>query len=356
MFLSSPFIIFTSMSRRKKTYKPGKKNIFLVFFVVLRNSFVKDFKVKLFALFFAIVFWIYTILGNPYTYTFQIPLEIKNVAEGKTLKESVPEKIEVEFTGRGSDLVFLFLSPASGLRLDLDLRTIRYFYNFNLMDYYQKHRENLVYPRNLDIAFNKIVSPDSVVIELDNEDSKTVPIKPMVFIDTEPGYIKSYPLEIQPKEIAITGPQFYLKQIDEVVTDSLVRDNVNLTMDSDLKLVMPENSTVNYAAKKVRIRQVVEQIGEKIIKDIPVQVINDDDAVKIEIIPDKISLKVSGALSHLTRLKEDDFNISFDYKKSWQSGESYYTPTIEKPEQVVDVIDVIPKRLNVRVIRERISK
>ena len=344
------------MKRKKRTYKPGQKNFLVKIYFSLKNSVIKDFKVKLFALAFAIILWIYTILGNHYTYVFNVPLEVTNIKSGKTLKEPVAEIVEAEFTASGSDLVYLFLSPASSFRFNLDLETIRYFFNFDLMDYFQKHPEDIVIPRSLEVVFNKIISPDSVTIELDNEITKVVPIKPLVYIDTESGYIKTKPLKINPQTIQITGPDFYIRQIDKVYTDSLHKNNIKITVDMQLGLKLPENSTVKYEINDIHIRQVVEQISEKIIKDIPVKVINKDKNLTIEIVPEKISLKVSGGLSDLTRLKGSDFEILFDYKKSWLAGEAYYTPEIRKPEQVVDIINIIPKRLNVRVIRERVNK
>ena len=344
------------MMRRKKTYKSGRKNFIKDIFYFILNSLTKDFKIKLFGFFFAIILWIYTILGNQYTHLFHVPLEIINIMDGKTMKETVPEKIEAEFSGKGSDLVFLYLTTASGFKFKLDLLTIKYFFNFNLMDYYQDYPENIIIPRSLDIVFNKIVTPDSIVIELDNKEVKKIPIEANVFIETRPGYLKTEELKIVPDSILITGPNFYVKQISKVYTDSLIIDDANLSVGTDLKLRISDNPIIKYSRKKVSISQKVEQISEKIIKDIPVRIINKDETVNIQIIPDKISLKVSGGLSHLSKVKSEDFEIYFDYGNSWQAGETYYTPEIIKPKYVVDIIDIIPARLNVRVIRERVSK
>jgi len=344
------------MTRKRKIKQTGQKSIWQNLLQMLSNFFAKDLKIKIFGLLFAMIFWIYTILGNQYTYIFSVPLNVINVTEGKTLKEPVAERVQAEFTGKGSDLVFLFLTTTSAFRFDLDLHTIKYFFNFNLMDYFNKHPENVITPPSLEIKFNKIVSPDSITIELDTENTRKIPVEPKIFIDTEPGYIKTAPLQIEPDFVEITGPNFYVKQIDRVFTESLVRENVNLTLEMDLNLDVPQNTTVQYSTKKVHIRQQVEQIGEKIIKDIPVSVINIDDGLNVEVMPEFVSLKVSGGLSHLTELNISDFKIIFDYQKSWQAGESYYTPEIQKPKEVVDIIEVIPNRINVRVIRERVSK
>ncbi len=323
---------------------------------LVRKSFLNDLKVKIFALFFAIIIWIYTVLGNQYTHIFQVPLDIVNIVEGKTLKEPIPDKIEAEFTGKGSELVFLYLSPISGFKFLLDLQNIKYFYNFDLMDYYQRHPENIVLPRNMDITFNKVSHPDSIQVELDYESTRKIPIYPSVNIDTEPGYIKTGDLIIIPDSVFVTGPNFYVKQLSEITTDTLNREDVSLPINIDLKLNLPAQSTLNFSHNKVNIYQRVEQIGEKIIKDIPVQVKNKADNIDIQLAPEVISLKISAALSSLSELQANDFEIFFDYEKSWQAGENYYPPEIIKPAKVVDIIEIIPEHLDVRVRRERVNK
>ena len=295
-------------------------------------------------------------MGNQYTHEFAVPLNIVNIVDGKTLKEPVPKTIKAELSGKGSELFFLYLSTISGFRFELDLQTIQAYYTYNLHDYYQEHPEKLFFPRNMGIQFNNIISPDSVMVELDFTASKKIPVTPDIFIDTEAGYIKSEKLEVSPDSILVTGPRYYVRRLEEILTDNLYVTNVNLPVEQDLKLQFPKQSTLKFSHKKARVYQKVEQIGEKIIKDIPVNIINTDENLILHPSPEVVSLKVSAALSHLTRLKASDFEIKFDYKKSWQQGETYYRPEIIKPEHVVDIIEVIPERLNIRAVRERASK
>ncbi len=356
MFLSGPFIIFTTMKSKKKPYKPGKKSNLVDVFYLIRKSLLNDLKIKIFALFFAIIIWIYTILGNQYTHPFQVPLDIINIVEGKTLKEPVPDKITAEFTGKGSELVFLYLAPISGFKFQLDLQNIKYFYDFDLMEYYQRYPENVVLPRNMNITFNKILQPDSIEVELDFESTRKIPIVPLVNIDTESGYIKIGDLVIIPDSLTVTGPNFYVKQLNQIYTDSLNRFEVSLPVNVDLPLNLPKLGTLDFSHNKVNIYQRVEQIGEKIIKDIPVQVKNRADNIDIQLSPEVISVKISAGLSSLSNITADDFEVIFDYKKSWQAGENYYQPEIVKPDAVIDIIEIIPEHLDVRVLRERVSK
>ena len=344
------------MNKRKKTYKSSSKNIFIDILVLIKNSFVRDFKIKLFGLFFAVIVWIYIVMGNQYTYVFSVPFKLVNIVDGKTLKEPIPAKIKAELTGKGSELFFLYLSTISGFRFELDLQNIKSYYTYNLHEYYQTHPEKLFFPRNMSIEFNKIIDPDSIEVELDFYDSRKIPVTPDIFIDTEAGYIKSEELLVSPDSILVTGPRYYVQRINEILTDSLYLENANLPIEQDLRFQFPKHSTLKFSNKKVKIYQKIEQIGEKIIKDIPVKIINADDNLNLLPSPEVVSLKVSAALSHLTKMKPTDFEIKFDYKKSWQQGETYYKPEIIKPEQVLDIIEVIPERLNIRAVRERASK
>ncbi|MBN2279899.1 MAG: hypothetical protein JXQ65_04915 [Candidatus Marinimicrobia bacterium] len=356
MYLSGPFITFTTMNRRNKIFKPGRKNPLQEFLNKFKNSLIKDLKIKIFGLLFAIIMWIYIILGNSYTYTFSVPLNIVNISEEKTLKEPVPERIKAELTGQGSELLFLYLSPISGFRFELDIQAIQFFYTYDLHEYYQLHPEKIIFPRNTNISLNNILAPDSVRIQLDYFTSKKIPVIPNVFIDTEPGYIKSEALKLTPDSVLISGPKYYIDKTQKIYTDSLVTENTNLPVVQDLKLLLPENTTIKCSHKKATVYQKVEQIGEKIVKDIPVKIINTEENITLVPSPDMVSLKVSAALSHLTDLAPGDFEVIFDYKNSWKPGETYYQPKIIKPQQVVDIIEIIPERLDIRVVRERVSK
>ncbi len=344
------------MKAGKNTYKPGNKRNFFNIVYLLKNSLTKNLKVKIFGLLFAIIVWIYTILGNQYTHIFNVPLEIKNIVDGKTLKEPVPEKLKAEFTGKGSDFVFLYLSTSSSFKFELDLQNINYFYNFNLQDYYRRHPEKVILPRNMNVKFNQVVEPDSVKVELDFVGGKDIPVQPNIKLETEAGYIKSEPMTVNPESVRVMGPNFYVRQMTTIQTDSFHIRKLDRSIEADIPLKIPPKTTLNFSHQKVKISQRVEQIGEKIIKDIPVEIINKPEHKSIELLPETISLKVSAGLSHLTKLTADDFTIRFDYQKEWIAGENYYKPKIIQPAGVVDIIEVIPERLNVRVIRERLSK
>ncbi|MCK4824070.1 hypothetical protein KA005_50420, partial [bacterium] len=64
-----------------------------------KNWFMKNTRVKVGILLFVIIIWFFTILGNQYTYTIDTSLDIRNIEEGKTLKEKLPEKIKANFSG-----------------------------------------------------------------------------------------------------------------------------------------------------------------------------------------------------------------------------------------------------------------
>ncbi len=338
--------------------KSNNNNFFLKlkinpFFKDLKDWFLTDLKVKIFGLLLSIIIWLYIVLGNVYIHSLDVPLEIINIEAGKTLKEEIPKKVIAEFSGKGSNFIYLFLSSKSSFKFILDLQNIHWFYNFSLRQYFLNNPEKIILPRSSGLKFNKIVWPDSLLIELDKFESIKIPVRTKSNIETASGYVKTSPLIITPDSVVISGASTYVNQYKEIFIENFRSENTNTSVELIARLDLPEHSSLNVNYKKVKVFQRIEEISEKVISDIPVKIINGDKISEIELSPSKISLKVSAGIGVLQQLKPTDFEIFFDYQKSWDPSKTFYEPEIKTPDGVLDVLNVIPTRVNVRVFRER---
>ncbi len=158
---------------------------------------------------------------------------------------------------------------------------------------------------------------------------------------------------ITPDSVVISGASTYVNQYKEIFIENFRSENTNTSVELTARLDLPEHSSLNANYKKVKVFQRIEEISEKVISDIPVKIINGDRISEIELSPSKISLKVSAGIGILQQLKPTDFEIFFDYEKSWNPSKTFYEPEIKTPDGVLDVLNVIPTRVNVRVFRER---
>jgi len=318
-----------------------------------KNWFMKNTRVKVGILLFVIIIWFFTILGNQYTYTIDTSLDIRNIEEGKTLKEKLPDKIKANFSGRGVDLFYLLTTRKSSFKFVLDIETIRWFYDFNLNEYFNENPEKIIIPRNVNVTFNHIVYPESLRVELDRLDILKVPVRHRLDIKTAPGYILVNDPEIVPDSVILSGPRTYMKKYKEIITEEYVGINVISPVELDLGLEIPASDNINISTSKIHIYQAVEQIGEQSIANVPVRIVGVPGRTKVEISPSEITITVSSAVSQLTNIQPEDINVYFDFKKNWKYGENYYVPSVELPAGVISWSNLTPRRIEVRIVRER---
>ncbi|MFH1252575.1 MAG: CdaR family protein [bacterium] len=317
------------------------------------NWFLKNTRIKIGVLILAIIIWFFTILGNHYTYTIDTPLEIINIEEGKTLKEKIPSHIQANFSGRGVDLFYLLTTRKYAFKFVLDVESIRWYYVYNLNDYFSENAEKIIIPRNVNVTFNHIVYPESLQVELDRLDMLRVPVRLRTDIKTAPGYISVNKPIISPDSVLLSGPRTYMKKYKEVFTEPFQKSSVIAPVEIDLGLEIPVEDNIQANAYKVHFYQSVEQIGEQVVTNIPVRLLGVPNRINVELSPSEISLLVSSAISQLTTIQPEDINVYFNFKENWKYGENYYVPTVELPEGVLSWSNMTPRRIEVRIVRER---
>jgi len=331
----------------------ARVTIFSKFGRSLVNWFLKDTKIKIGILLFAIVIWFIIVLGNDYNYTIDTPLEVVNIEEGKTLKERIPSRIQASFSGRGIDLFYLLASRKYAFKFVIDVESIRWYYVYNLNDYYLENREKIIIPRNVNVKFNHIVYPESLRIELDRLDILRVPVRLRADIKTAPGYITVKRPVVTPDSVLLSGPRTYMKKYKEVFTEPLNRTGITEPIQMVLNLEIPIQENIESSAYKVNFYQPVEQIGEQIISNIPVHLVGVPSHTNVELSPSEISLTISAAISQLANIQPQDIKVYFNFRENWKYDEKYYVPTVELPEDVLSWSNMTPRRVEVRVIRNR---
>ncbi|MCF7884871.1 MAG: hypothetical protein K9M80_00100 [Candidatus Marinimicrobia bacterium] len=290
-------------------------------------------------------------LRNEYTTQMHVPFEVVNIEEGKVSKQELPDQVLARFQGNGLDFFFLLFQSRNSFRLVLDLSTIKWFYNFDLNNYFNKHPEDFILPRNSDVNLINIVQPESLYVALDKKSVKKAPVRPQVLITLEPGYTK-YELEVQPDSITLMGPSSYLREINYVNTDKLVRENVTDPIKTTISLQDFGKKNIELEPEKVQIRQLVDQIGEKVISGIPVQIKNPPSQGQVEIQPNKITVYISGGFNMIKNIDSEELDVILDLKGKIDSEKKYYTPTIRGLSNHLEVNRIEPSQIEIRYIRE----
>ncbi len=319
----------------------------------LRKWLMTDTNSKVGVLIFTILLWFFIILGNEFTYTFSVPLEVHNIEEGKTLKQKLPAKVQASFSGRGIDLLYLMFSRGNSFRFVVDLQNIRWFYNFALNEYFQNNPEKIITPRGTDAQFSEVIFPDTLTIELDVLTTRKLPVVPAIEIQPAAGYILDGAPRVFPDSVVLSGPQFYVNYYNVVGTEPLQLQNLAARFDREMRLDLKESENIAVSHDRVRVIQELDQISEKTLSGIPIKITGVPARTRVEIVPSDYVLLVTGGVRRLKQLTPDDFEIYFDYSSQWKAGQQYYAPLMKLPDGIIGVRRVTPEQCEVRVFRER---
>jgi len=320
----------------------------------IKGFFTTDIGAKLIVLLISVFLWIFTVLNNEYSYTFEVYLDVINIKPGKILKEPLPERIKAKFTGRGLDLVYLLFAPASQFRFVLDLQKINWYYEFPLASYYESNPEKIVYPRKSNIVFNQIVWPDTVVVKLDRFEKRKLPVVPHLEIEVASGYMKTGDLEIYPDSVIITGPWTYISKLKAVETEFRKLEKVTGDVEEKLEIIKPPGYNVTLFDRYVICRQKIDLIGERVFEEIPVEIRNVPRGFEVYIDPPSVNLKLVSPLGLLKKVDETQVQVYWDFYRQYVKGKKSYVPRVELPEGIVSY-ELVPQEVEIRVVRKSVK-
>ena len=170
----------------------------------------------LLSLIVATVMWFSFSMREQYPLTLRLPVEIVRTPPGQALREPPPSQATVTLQGDGWTL----------LKLTRDLPVIRVFAdgpNVNLSSALQEAG----LPSGVQI---QSVQPQAVVLALDTQTSRRLPIRLRRDIRTEAPYDLLRPPVLTPDSVMVTGAQSLLGGIEDWPTEVLVAENVERSL------------------------------------------------------------------------------------------------------------------------------
>ena len=303
------------------------------------------------AFFFALLLWLLVVSEREYVHTLDIPIEIRNIPARKTLSAEIVPTAEVRFRGTGRALFqSIMLKSLYNFKLVLDLDRIKTEYDFDLNNYYREHPEKVVIPDGFDIEFISIVQPDSIHIALDDNAERPVPVRINVSIKPAPGFIQVGRLIHSPRNIELKGPKTVVIPVETISTKwqefKGLTSDLNVTVELDVDF--PQ--TVEVSPATVSIQVDIQSIGERIITEIPVKLLNEPAELKVYTNPSVVSLTVKGGVDYIANIDASNIKVSIDFLQ-WRRSQAYYEPTVEVPKDILGFSDLSPKNIELVVTR-----
>jgi YbbR domain-containing protein len=298
----------------------------------------KNWQVKLYMIILAFFLWIFVVTNQNYETTLNVPLQVVDLRPGKVLISDLPEFVRIRYSGSGKDL--LFMKYIQQGRFELDIHTINYFYDYPLL------MEFLVIPPGLNVEPLFIIEPDTVIIRLEDELLKRVPVRPLIEAEPSAGHVIVGNIRTIPDSVTLSGPRTLVRRVRYVETEEMNLTNLSETI--QIETVIQQLDPKIIIIPSIAIANInIEKIGERTINRIQVKVINVPPGRRIILEPSTIDLEIKGPTGVLARMTSDSVNVVLDLS-NWIPNIRDYSPEISVPDQV-EYVGHKPDRVRVRV-------
>lgn len=322
-----------------------------------RKPIYSDLVYKLGALGLAIILWFFSISNSQFEADAEVPVEIRNIREGKALTGEAPRSATLRFKGSGRALAKLFLfMPFSNSKLVLDLERVQRSHVFYLDEYLRSNPQRIDIPIpgiRESIEFIEVVRPDSIRIILGDYREKRVEIVPQVTIEVASGYTQVGEMIITPPVALVKGAAEAVDQVTTVLTSRRTYREVNSSLEiRDLGLWHPAPGQVlDVEPVNVDVSVDIQMIGERRLEGIPVNVKNVPANLNVFVGPSTISITVTGGINYLADLDTSAVDVYIDYELQWSPTDLLVEPQVALDKNLLEYRDLVPKQLEIITTR-----
>ncbi|RLD30212.1 MAG: YbbR-like domain-containing protein [Bacteroidetes bacterium] len=297
-------------------------------------SFFSSKKVNVFILFLllALLFSVLTKLSKDYTQTVDFNIEAINVPEDKVIVKDSSHVMQITLTTYGFRLIKYYLIKPT-IKVDfqnLDRNTTHYFW------IERRELSNIVSQFDANIKIESI-NPETIAFRYDVNHVKKIPVVLDSQINFSSGFDLIEDYIINPDSIKVIGPKVLIDSISEIATMQLTMDDVNSNVSVPVKLNLPKHTeNLEFSHNQVQVSAKVERFTEGSI-NIPVDIINLPNEIKIKYYPKEVSVLFFTSLSNFKSISSSSFIVECDYNKL-NVQDTYLIPKIVKqPNNVKNV-------------------
>ncbi len=285
---------------------------------------LKNYKIKIVALIFAIVIWFFVVTENEYEDVIEVPVAVINTPPDKIILNDLPKVVKVKIKGTGKDLIALMVR--TGARVNLDLFDVEQKKTFHI------EPRNVFLSRPLGaIQSSEIIMPDSITVVLDKFQRKKVPVISQVKPKVAPGFTIVGDRQINPDSVLISGPQSLVSKVNSIATEAVEFENLTAKFKQTIPLVSQFSNKVTVSTNRAEITLDVQKLVEITLTGIPVNIRNTPKNVNVYPRPSTLSLVLEGGGELLAQLNRNDIIAYLDYNRVKGSPGIEHPAVIEKP-------------------------
>ena len=312
-----------------------------------RSVNYKHYKPMIGSFLLAVLLWAAVTTDKIYTIHITVPLQIVQVAPGYVLAEPPPRFAVLKVRGKGRALITLYFYKP---KIKLELPQIKHSTTLHLMDY----ASQIYVGQDLGVHLEDIIQPREIKLKVDRYKELPKPIQIQYDIKPSPGFVLS---SVKPNvdTVSVGGPASLVKAIKFIKSEPVKRKDVRYPFNVQLRLISPKPGIIHLKPQRITAHFVIEQIVERTVYNIPIQIIGLPPDLTAKAEPPVVSVRIKGSEHRIASITRDQITAVFDYLKEYRVGRNYYVPHFEALDGV-DIIKVSPKSFHLILRKKEVKQ
>jgi hypothetical protein len=304
------------------------------------NYFIKNYKPILVSFFLSTLLWLVVSTDKNYFIILEAPLHFSNLSEELAFKSAPPNTVKLKVSGSGRSLI---AKDFYDIFLEIDLSDVKSTQSLLLTNY----QKSLNLPANIDINVEDVLRPKKVLLEIDKRVRKNIPIRLNADIKPSAGYTLMNN-SLSSDSVMLEGALGLVNKIKYIETNNITKKNVRYPFSESVHLLNPNPGVLELSKTKIRVKLEIEQIVERVLYNIPIQMVAVPPNLEAVSTPKTVTLRVKGGESDITALVSDELTVLFNYAQDYRKGTAHYPMIVQAPTNI-DIVNISPEKFRIQL-------
>ncbi|MBD3374928.1 hypothetical protein GF406_07845 [candidate division KSB1 bacterium] len=309
-----------------------------------KPSFWARYKLKIASTLLAIFIWFLVVTGGTFTHIVTVPITTPQSSATHIITNEIPKRARIRVRSNGTSLMGFLIFREASLYLDFP-------WQVGTLELHPDKDNVLVTGNAKNINVLELISPKTIVLNIEDLVEKEVPVKPGFTLKTQPGYTIVGDIELTPSRIKIRGAKSIVDTCQYVETEDASWDNLKRPLRNRIDLKEPSFKTLILLENKVQVFADIQKLMEKQIERVPIKVINLPPQTKAIVVPSTLSLVVEGGVNVVSKVTTEDIVATIDYQKYEEPQDTPFPVSIE-PLPEIRFRDIKPQKFKIVLERQ----
>lgn len=281
----------------------------------------------------AVLMWGYVSLTRVYEDYVDVPLTV-TAPPNQALLSTVPPTLTFRVRGTGWQILNLRMYPQIACAIDLAKQQP------SQQSVYELEKSDLIRAITTSQPFQTLdVVPSTLVLNTGDQVMKRVDVSLRHSTTCRPGFVVIGEPTVEPRSADVRGSEAVVRSIDRWPTQRLLQTDLHYGVTTLVSMSDSLASLLNVTPQQVRVHTNVQQVADRVIVDVPVEIPSIQGARSTMIVPSMISVIVRGGVDDLSTLTAQRLRAVISETTIPMSG--YVRPTITVPPNMT-LLGTIP--------------